>query len=76
MFALGKIYENGGVGLTKDTTLAGAWYSLAKEYGYEYESTLDVDKTVLSELKETITKELTPDEKVLAKLIFKDLYKE
>ena len=27
---------------------------------------LDVDKTVLSELKETITKELTPDEKVLA----------
>ena len=45
-------------------------------YGYEYESTLDVDKTVLSELKETITKELTPDEKVLAKLIFKDLYKE
>lgn len=76
MFALGKIYENGGVGLTKDTTLAGAWYSLAKEYGYEYESTLDVDKTVLSELKETITKDLTPDEKVLAKLIFKDLYKE
>ena len=76
MFALGKIYENGGVGLTKDTALAGAWYSLAKEYGYEYESTLDVDKTVLSELKETITKELTPDEKVLAKLIFKDLYKE
>lgn len=76
MFALGKIYENGGVGLTKDTTLAGAWYSLAKEYGYEYESTLDVDKTVLSELKETITKELTPDEKVLAKLLFKDLYKE
>lgn len=76
MFALGKIYENGGVGLTKDTALAGAWYSLAKEYGYEYESTLDVDKTVLSELKETITKELTPDEKVLAKLLFKDLYKE
>ena len=76
MFALGKIYENGGVGLTKDTALAGAWYSLAKEYGYEYESTLDVDKTVLSELKETITKELTPDEKVLAKLLFIYLYKE
>lgn len=74
MYALGSIYENGGVSIAKDTAKAGAWYSLATKHGYKHDKTLEAKSADVKELATGITGKPTAEELALSGMIFKDIF--
>lgn len=74
MYALGYIYEKGGVGVSKDTALAGAWYAVAKAHGYKVDTKLEAKSATVAELEKTITGKPSADDLALASAVFKDIF--
>ncbi len=74
MYALGYIYEKGGVGVSKDAALAGAWYAVAKAHGYKVDTKLEAKSATVAELEKTITGKPSADDLALASAVFKDIF--